>query len=574
MPPLKKCYYEVLGVERNAGDDEIKKSFRKLALQLHPDKNPDRADEAKAEFQVLQQAYEVLSNPQERSWYDLHRQAVLREGLDPDFDDFNIDLMAYCTSSCYKGFGDDDEGFYAVYRNLFAKLTTEELEAGWADEHDDDIPNFGDSQSSYEEVVGTFYGFWESFCTMKSFAWNDEYDTRRAECRRIARLMDKENKKIRTDGKKAWNREVRALVDFVKRKDKRVQAWKALQEVRLKEKEEEISKKAKEAKSKRLAERKKLLESVKSHKAKNESLHQPVLREMEQWMSNEFGEQLSGDSDEEAPTCFHCAACNKSFRTEKAFTNHEKSKKHLQEVEKLRELMKEEDELFQDSETEDVEDEGNAEEEEEHDVDDGPEEHVVDETTKKVEDLHIKNDSKDQQESAKSENESEEEKVDEEDDDDLLQKQFLARATKKKNGRNPVFFTNEDSDNELAPPINTLLSSDEDDKPKKKPNSKKAKKPKKPKATNPANATTTANSAEAAPVIPKPTVDNSDGFFNSSDLTCIICNEKFSSRSQLFRHIKATGHAVPLEVSKKVKEAPLPGEKVSKKQRRGKKTAE
>lgn len=38
------------------------------------------------------------------------------------------------------------------YRNLFAKLTTEELEAGWADEHDDDIPNFGDSQSSYEEV--------------------------------------------------------------------------------------------------------------------------------------------------------------------------------------------------------------------------------------------------------------------------------------------------------------------------------------------------------------------------------------------------------------------------------------
>jgi curved DNA-binding protein CbpA len=38
MPGLKKCYYEVIGVERNAGDDEIKKSFRKLALQLHPGK--------------------------------------------------------------------------------------------------------------------------------------------------------------------------------------------------------------------------------------------------------------------------------------------------------------------------------------------------------------------------------------------------------------------------------------------------------------------------------------------------------------------------------------------------------
>lgn len=40
---------------------------------------------------------------------------------------------------------------------------------------------------------------------------------------------------------------------------------------------------------------------------------------MEQWMSNEFGEQLSADeSDEDNPTCYHCAACNKSFRTEKA----------------------------------------------------------------------------------------------------------------------------------------------------------------------------------------------------------------------------------------------------------------
>lgn len=108
MPGLKKCYYEVIGVERKATDDEIKKAFRRLALQLHPgnitiliclsfvvciallivnrvfhsfiDKNPDRADEAKAEFQILQQAYEVLSNPQERAWYDKHRQAVLREG--------------------------------------------------------------------------------------------------------------------------------------------------------------------------------------------------------------------------------------------------------------------------------------------------------------------------------------------------------------------------------------------------------------------------------------------------------------------------------------------------------------
>jgi hypothetical protein len=90
--------------------------------------------------------------------------------------------------------------------------------------------------------------------------------------------MDKENKKIRTDAKKAWNREVRALVDFAKRKDKRVHAWKTLQEIKLKQKEEELAKKVKQPTDQRLAERKRLLESVKSHKKQNEEQHNPVLQ--------------------------------------------------------------------------------------------------------------------------------------------------------------------------------------------------------------------------------------------------------------------------------------------------------
>jgi DnaJ family protein A protein 5 len=85
--------------------------------------------------------------------------------------------------------------------------------------------------------------------------------------------MDKENEKIRKDAKKAWNREVRALVDFVKRKDKRVQAWKLLQEVKMKEKEAEIARKAEEEKAKRLAERKKMLESAKKTKGNTDNQH-------------------------------------------------------------------------------------------------------------------------------------------------------------------------------------------------------------------------------------------------------------------------------------------------------------
>jgi DnaJ family protein A protein 5 len=65
---MKQCYYQVLGVEQSASQDELKKAYRKLALLHHPDKNPDNLEEANAKFTALQEAYEVLSDPQEREW--------------------------------------------------------------------------------------------------------------------------------------------------------------------------------------------------------------------------------------------------------------------------------------------------------------------------------------------------------------------------------------------------------------------------------------------------------------------------------------------------------------------------
>ena len=69
MATIKRDYYEVLMVERTANGDEIKKSYRKLAVKYHPDKNPgDKSAEDK--FKELGEAYEVLSNPDKRSAYD------------------------------------------------------------------------------------------------------------------------------------------------------------------------------------------------------------------------------------------------------------------------------------------------------------------------------------------------------------------------------------------------------------------------------------------------------------------------------------------------------------------------
>ena len=65
----RKDYYRILGVEKNAGDNDIKKAYRKLAIALHPDKNPGDA-EAEHKFKELGEAYETLSDPQKRQRYD------------------------------------------------------------------------------------------------------------------------------------------------------------------------------------------------------------------------------------------------------------------------------------------------------------------------------------------------------------------------------------------------------------------------------------------------------------------------------------------------------------------------
>ena len=66
----KRDYYEVLGVPRGASVEEIKKAYRKLALQWHPDRNPDNKTEAEAKFKEATEAYEVLHDPQQRARYD------------------------------------------------------------------------------------------------------------------------------------------------------------------------------------------------------------------------------------------------------------------------------------------------------------------------------------------------------------------------------------------------------------------------------------------------------------------------------------------------------------------------
>jgi len=109
----KRDYYEVLGLSKSATADEIKKAYRKLAMQFHPDRNPDN-NEAAEKFKEICEAYEVLSDTDKRHRYDQYGHAGMKSAFGPGGFDFgrdfthmqDIDLQDILGSFFGGGFGD------------------------------------------------------------------------------------------------------------------------------------------------------------------------------------------------------------------------------------------------------------------------------------------------------------------------------------------------------------------------------------------------------------------------------------------------------------------------------------
>ncbi len=111
MPATKRDYYEVLGVSKSASADEIKRAYRKLAMQHHPDRAAEgQKDVAEQKFREAAEAYEVLSDEGKRSRYDQHGHAGVA-GQAHDYSHANADDIFSMFNDIFEGFGGFPGGF-------------------------------------------------------------------------------------------------------------------------------------------------------------------------------------------------------------------------------------------------------------------------------------------------------------------------------------------------------------------------------------------------------------------------------------------------------------------------------
>lgn len=303
----------------------IKKAYRRKALELHPDRNYGNVEEATRLFAEIQSAYEVLADPQERAWYDSHSEVFLgTNGTSEDQHSYNIRvttakdvLKVFSKFSPRMEFSDSPSGFFGGLQEQFAQLALEErLACQWEDQDMVDYPTFGSRDDEFETVVRPFYAAWSGFSTCKSFAWKDAYRLSEAPDRRVRRMMEKENRRLREEGIREFNDAVRSLVAFVKKRDPRYKA-----------------------NAQNDAQRQETLrQSAAAQAARSRAQNQAKMGDfvLPEWArSEETGIYEDDESSESEIESFECVACNKQFKSQKQFEAHERSKKHLKAVKQL-----------------------------------------------------------------------------------------------------------------------------------------------------------------------------------------------------------------------------------------------
>lgn len=309
-------------------------------MELHPDRNFGNVEETTKLFAEVQSAYEVLSDPQERAWYDSHRNAILR--FDGETHENHYEHNVRLTSAedilnmsrsvaVDKDFSDSPSGFFATVKGFFDTLAREEeLVCEWEDLDPVSYPSFGGAADDYETKVRPFYGAWTGFATSKTYSWEDLHQYSEASDRRIRRMMEKENKRFRDEAIHDFNNLVRSFVGFVKKRDPRFKPKKQSEEERQTALRSAAAAQAARSRAANMAKFVQLKETP--DRIKSEALNE------------------SDNSNEEKKVIaeqVECVICRKTFKSEKQYEAHERSNKHIRAVAHIRRQMQKEDKSFQ-----------------------------------------------------------------------------------------------------------------------------------------------------------------------------------------------------------------------------------
>ena len=275
----------------------------------------------------------MLSDNQERAWYDSHRDNILHGSPEVSGDHYEHNMRVTTPHDILGVFRklngqtkyeDSPEGFFGILNKTFASLAyEEEMACQWAGINTAWYPPFGAADDNYQKTVRSFYAVWASFVTQKPFLWKDVYRYAEAPDRRIRRLMEKENRRLREEGIREYNDAVKSLVAFVRKRDPRVPS----------SQENDID-------------RQKILRDATTAQASRSRLaNQQKINQSDalpEWVRlSEPAEHEISDYDEvNAPREeVECVLCSKSFKSEKQFEAHERSKKHLKAVQQVQRQM-------------------------------------------------------------------------------------------------------------------------------------------------------------------------------------------------------------------------------------------
>ncbi|KAF1950316.1 DnaJ-domain-containing protein [Byssothecium circinans] len=524
---VKTSYYELLGVERTATDDEIKKAYRRKALELHPDRNYGDADRTTALFAEVQSAYEVLSDPQERSWYDAHEGDILRGASGSGDDNVHYEYNMPVTTADdiarmmgkFRGnvdFSDSPNGFYGFVRETFEQLAREEAHAAdYEGVRIPDYPSFGHKADTHEDVVREFYAIWNGFATVKTFAWMDVYRTSEAADRRMRRLMEKENRKFREEGIRAFNDAVRTLVAFVRKRDPRYTPNK--------QSAEEAAKAQRDANKARAAK----LRAAQVEKMMEEEA-------VPEWAKARDPEELIEESEEEEKEdIFECVACHKTFKSERQYDAHEKSKKHQKAVYALKKKMRKDnahlnldDDVVSSGIMTPMSADGSIE-------DTTAPEDPTDEIANEIEDMHLEDEGPDDDDSKQASTTATKDTPSTDpsssDDDEYASRSDIeARLSSFRKPANAPDIHNE-------APISTVPIPNHDSL-----------------APDPLVAEPSAPAGKKMGAAAKKRAKKAaqQGSLDAQELksTCAVCGAAFLSKTQLFQHLKDLGHAAPKTV--------------------------